>query len=203
MSNFNYYEQHDWLSNSMLKSIKGSGFALQNLEEIFRFGDLFHRSVLEPHLVCESELDYELAQGMKNTVYADPVCARLLRNPQMRIEHEFYKKVDGTKRRCKADGWLREMGLIFELKGLGVENEKQFRNSIDFFDYDMGASWYLDITGGTQELIVGVSKKKPGRLWKYLIQKGDEDYRRGREKYLSILDEFKEDERIMKCRAHY
>jgi len=41
-----YFENTDWLSNSALKDIKGTFFP-DNIAEIFRFGDLAHRALLE------------------------------------------------------------------------------------------------------------------------------------------------------------
>ncbi|MGE9312841.1 hypothetical protein ACLOAU_14430 [Niabella sp. CJ426] len=158
-----------------------------NIDRIFEFGRLVHETILEPEKANKDDQDYGLALRMRDTFYSDWLCQSIMSYPNIKIEHEFYRKVSGLKRRCKADGVVKDCGLILEFKGLSVTNEKSFRDSITHFDYDMGAAYYIDTTGIDRELIVGVSKKKTDKLFRFMIEKGDQYYQSGRKKYIQAI----------------
>ncbi len=181
-----YFLQKEFVSNSFLKSISGKPMP-KNIERIFEFGNLVHALIFEPAKADVNDPDYDLAEMMKKTFYTDWLCKNIMQYKSIKHEHEFYRTVGGIKRRCKADAWIREVGLIVEFKGLAVTNEKAFRQSLDTFDYDMGAAWYIDTIGANRELIIAVSKKNPKLLYRYMVQKGDDVYMRGREKYIAAL----------------
>jgi len=181
-----YFEQAGWISNSFLKKIKGSTLPV-NIERIFEFGSLVHACIFEPHLANDNNPDYDLACWMKRTFMNDRLCKQIMSYRDIKHEHEFYKRVSGLKRRCKADAWVYDFRLILEFKGLSITNERAFRDSITHFDYDMGAAWYIDTTGAERELIAGVSKMKPDKIFKYMVYRGDEVYMRGVEKYKDAI----------------
>lgn len=182
----NYFSYKSWVSNSFLKTIAGAEYPA-NIDRIFEFGSLAHACIFEPHLANKNDVDYELALKMRDTFHKDWLCSSIMKYPDIKCEHEFYRRVDGLQRRCKADATIKSMGLIVEFKGLSVTSEKQFQESIGHFDYDMGAAWYIDTTGMNRELIVGVSKKKPEKIFRFMVEKGDEVYTRGREKYIQAI----------------
>ncbi|WP_346236713.1 PD-(D/E)XK nuclease-like domain-containing protein [Niabella insulamsoli] len=181
-----YYSRYDWVSNSFLKTIMGSEFP-PNIDRIFEFGRLVHETILEPEKANKSDKDYQLALKMRDTFYADRLCNSIMSYSNIKVEHEFYRKVSGLKRRCKADGVIKDCSLILEFKGLSSTNEKAFRESITHFDYDMGAAFYIDTTGIDRELIVGVSKKNPEKLFRFMIERGDTFYISGRKKYIKAI----------------
>lgn len=158
-----------------------------NIERIFEFGSLTHACIFEPHLANKNDPDYDIAQRMRDTFYSDWLCASIMKYKGIKCEHEFYRKVDGLKRRCKADTSVKDINLLVEFKGLSITSEKQFRESITHFDYDMGAAFYIDTTGLDRELIVGVSKKKTDQIFRFMIEKGDMYYIKGREKYIKAI----------------
>ncbi len=82
--------------------------------------------------------------------------------------------------RCKWDWWLGGFGG--DLKTTFASSQRQFEEALDFFDWDRSRAWYMDIAGSDRDFIYAISKKN-GKVFKKFISRGDEVYRRGREKY--------------------
>lgn len=181
-----YFKESGWISNSYLKQIMGCVFP-PNIDRIFEFGHLAHACIFEPAKANTVDPDFSLACRMRDTFFKDQLCAGLMKYPNIMTEHEFYRSVDGLRRRCKADTSISDFRLIIEFKGLAISNEKSFLEAIDHFDYDMGAAFYIDTTRYDRELIVAVSKKKPDNLYRFMIEKGDRVYQRGRAKYIEAI----------------
>ncbi len=188
MSQRTYFDITEYVSASFLKSLKGGLPDLPNIEEIFEFGTQFHYSILEPEKV---NLSYDLlwkVNEMKETFEKDDFCKSIVMHPGVKREHEFYRTIGGIKRKCKFDGIIRSLSFGFDLKSLSVTSDPQFKQAIDRFDYDLGAAWYMDIARVDKFLLIGVSKKKTSKLFKLLVNRGDEMYLRGKQKYEYCLN---------------
>lgn len=190
------YFDHHYVSKSDLVALKHKlrgEDQIENLEEIFEFGTLFHKAVLEPFKITESstfdEPSIKLALKMAETFRRDSFCQLFLSYKDIRIEHEFYKQnLNGVKAKMKADAESRNIKSLLELKGLALENEKSFESSLEFFDYDMGAAWYLDVSKYNRILIVAISKKNYNKLFKVLVDRNHKLYKSGRQKYLEMTN---------------
>lgn len=179
-----YFDQKDWISNSDFKRLmKMCGLTIQeppNLNRIFEFGILFEDLLLQPLKANTADPDYELAKDMVKTAHQDVIISKLMSVADFRAQHEFYRyDVFGFKGRCKTDGDSKMLNMILELKSLGITTQNQFLESIDHFDYDRAGAWYVDCTRIDRQLIAGVSKKEPSRIFKHLITKGDTMYKNG------------------------
>jgi len=84
--------------------------------------------------------------------------------------------------RCKFDGYYHHLGIGLDYKTTACKTLKEFRASIDHFNYDRQAAWYMDLTGINQHWIIGISKVT-GEIFKHVVARGDETHRRGVEKY--------------------
>lgn len=164
---------------------------MDNLEEIFDFGTQFHAGILEPHKFDPSGLtpeEIDLINQMSKTFWKDDMCRSIAMASDFKREHEFYRKERfGITARCKADGCSRRMQVILELKGLGVTTNNSFLESILHHDYDQASTWYLNTTSSDAtrykyQLIVGISKKEPDRLFKLLVGWDHKNYKSGLEK---------------------
>ena len=60
--------------------------------------------------------------------------------------------------------------------------EQEFDEAVDFFDWDRSRAWYMDIAHSDRDFIYAISKKNC-KVFKKFINRGDEIYNRGREKY--------------------
>ena len=70
-----------------------------------------------------------------------------------------------------------------------VKIEPLFEEAVDFFDWDRSRAWYMDIAHSDHDFIYAISKKNC-RVFKKFINRYDEVYRRGREKYEELAFQF-------------
>jgi hypothetical protein len=192
------YFDHPNLSNSDLKKFKErmglSREAPPDLQAIFDFGNLFHKSILEPHLITDADKTkegYELAQAMSKTFWKDPMCRDFAMAKDFKREHEFYESLEvaGMRidSRCKMDGARIKMKWQLELKGLRAATQKEFETALIDLDYDQAIAHYLLTSGYNTALIVGISKRNPDRLFKRIVKKHDDWYAWGEEKLIKTL----------------
>lgn len=192
------YFDHPSLSNSDLKKMKErlglTRPAPENLQLIFEFGSLFHKSILEPHLVTDEEKrkdDYPLAQEMSKTFWRDQFCRDFAIASDFKREHEFYDTliVEGMTidARCKADGYREKRKFFLELKSTACESQKSFEAAMLDLDYDQACAHYMLTSRCDVALIVGISKKKPDRLFRRIVKKYDDWYLNGEQKLINTL----------------
>ncbi len=190
------YFDHPFLSNSDLKKFQSSlGLKRQmpdNMEAIFAFGSNFHACILEPHLVNREHEDIDLAMAMRATFWADKLCRDFAMGSDFVQEKEYYEKtIVGPYEvdlRCKMDGARPVMKCMLELKGLSIETEKAFNNSLYELDYDQAIAHYLLTSRFNMALIVGISKRNPKKLFKKIVKKHDEFYLEGEHKLIESLE---------------
>lgn len=197
----NEYFQHPFISNSDIKAFKKSVGIItredpENLQAIFDFGSLFHATILEPHLAKRDHADYALAKQMRDSFWADPTCRGFASSRDYHREQPAFNEVQvgpyKAKFRCKMDGVRTGLKIMLELKGLGVESEKAFREALVRNDYDQAIVHYMLTADMRMALIVGISKKDPRMLFKWYVKKHDEFYLGGEQKLIDSLTMIRE-----------
>lgn len=155
-----------------------------NLEQVFAFGNLVDAMLLEPHKANMNHAKLEVAMAMKKTFFKDSLIRQIFNISDFRRQHEFYRlNIHGVRgAKCKTDGDSKIFNLVFELKGLSVNNEAQFEEAIDHLDYDQAAAWYIDITRRKNYLIAAISKTNTDRMFKRILDNQHKIYSRGVEK---------------------
>ena len=192
------YFDHPYLSNSDLKKLKQQLGMLreppENLQDIFEFGSLFHAAILEPHTVTENQKTlegYKLATKMAATLWQDELCRNFVMAPDFKREHEFYDTLEVSgmqmKAKCKADGYRSKMKFFLELKSTACESQKSFEQAMLDLDYDQACAHYMLTSKCDVALIVGISKRKPERLFKRIVKKYDDWYLGGEQKLIDTL----------------
>lgn len=195
------YFNHHYASNSDIKELvaRHNGKTKpENIQLLYDFGTEFHSGITEPHKMDKTKItqdQVELIEEMSKTFWKDDMCRKIAMMSDFRREHEFYRANRfGVGARCKTDGDSKKLNVILELKGLGVTTEKSFRESLLHLDYDQGATWYLNVASCdwlqyreyghyySHKLIVGISKKDPGLLFKMLIDRNHAYYKSGMQK---------------------
>ncbi len=183
-------------SNSDLKKlwrlVNGGHDEPENLQEIYDTGTLIHQVPLEHHRADVNHKDYVLGKQMRDTLLKDALCRQIILIHDFQREREFINDVHGIRGRCKMDGSSVALSLVLEYKGLGVTTEKAFHEAIVRFDYDQGATWYLDVSGFKQCLIVAVSKRNPKLMFKCLIDRNHKYYHTGLEKVERCVELWKD-----------
>lgn len=200
-----YYRRSE-VSNSDLTELKNLLHPRPQFgdkEAAFRFGTLVDAVITEPERVNYyrftvddvqyTEDEFLVAQDMyrslKMEARRDPFLAKVLEmaetqrfmvNKQQVFEYGgFHFRLDT---RCKWDWFFPLMNFGGDLKTTFATTQKQFDEAVDFFDWDRSRAWYMDIAQSDRDFIYAISKQN-GRVFKKFINRGDEIYRRGREKY--------------------
>ena len=179
-------------------------------EAAFRFGTLVDAIITEPERVnyyqytvddvqyTEDEFRHaqEMYRALRAEARRDPFLAKVLEiadTQKVMVNHgqpleygEFGFTLDT---RCKWDWWLRQFDFGGDLKTTFASTQKEFDDAVDFFDWDRSRAWYMDIAGSDRDFIYAISKKN-GRVFKKFINRGDDIYQRGREKYEELAFQY-------------
>jgi exodeoxyribonuclease VIII len=83
---------------------------------------------------------YSQAQAMAEAIKAHPVAARLLTDGK--AEESYFWEQDGIKCSCRPD-WLRDDGLVVDLKTTKDASPEGFQKSAYNFRYYVQAWWYV------------------------------------------------------------
>jgi hypothetical protein len=205
MQNDNYYNRSE-VSNSDLTELKRQLYPSTEYgdkEKAFRFGSLVDALITEPHRVrfdrreVDGEVysgeDWNLAAEMKKALRMAARTDAFLRHVleaaatqrvSVRKEQPFeYGAFEySLDTRCKWDWWLSELGFGGDLKTTAAATDSQFREAIDYFDWDRSRAWYMDVAGSKHDFVYAISKKNC-KVFKMAITRDDAVYRRGKEKY--------------------
>lgn len=195
------YFSHPFVSNSDLSKLKQdlSGADERDYQEALRFGTLVHAIILEPHKVDLIRLQVEgvqytkeeidTARKMKISFLNDSFCRDLL--PKSEIEVEMYHPATSFEHngisftmdtRRKYDGWLSLVNWGWDLKSTTATTQQGFEASISQFDYDRARVFYAAGSGAMQDVIIGVSKVAPYRVFKVFMKHGDDLWQSGHRK---------------------
>lgn len=206
MSNPDTYYSRQEVSNSDLTELKNFLYPRAQYgdkEKAFRFGSLLDAMITEPERVrydkrmiddeVYSREDWTLAEEMKKSLrreaHRDPFLKYVLEkaetqkssiNKKQEFEYGSFKYALDT--RCKWDWWLPDMRFGGDLKSTSAETQKQFIECVEFFDWDRSRAWYMDIEESNQDFIYAISKKNC-KVFKLMIKRDSDIYRRGKEKY--------------------
>lgn len=198
----NYFQQTGYISNSDLTALKGR----LNLEEERDLSKAYLiGSLVDALLTEEAEVERYRAQATENDVRLATLMAQVAKSdPSISLylaackkQYEFYRKqfpltYNGyaitIPVRIKLDLYYLPGSLGGDIKTTACDTYEKFLASIFAFDYDRQAAWYMDIAKLERFIFLGISKKRnklTGRheVFKFTIQKGDENYNRGRRKY--------------------
>ena len=202
-----YYE-HPFTSNSALSKLKAqlSGRDQYESEDAFAMGslvdamltqpvrvDYFKKKLVDdPYIFTDAQI--AVARKMKVSALNDSFVRRMISCSQYQVP--FYTK--GVKFQHKGiDIWMDCKCLydfISPVAGIGGDykstlctTEPAFANAVDLFDYDRARVFYMLQSGMKRDVIIGVSKKAPYRVFKVFIEQGDVIWNRGMEKLSEIV----------------
>jgi hypothetical protein len=195
------------VSCSDLKSLLLAFYAVPDrreaLQDTFNFGSLVDAMLTEPHKVDHKrkaliedtgnviyfdEVTFRSALKLAEAMRKDPIVAQLLAVSAgqyvftRRLSFEYEGDIYEIPARCKYDLFSKPFRTGADFKTTACTTLKAFRESIDFFYYDMGAAWYMDLAKIDTFWIIAISKKN-GQIFKHAIKRGDETYESGRRKY--------------------
>lgn len=148
-------------------------------KEEFDWGMRMRKSILK---AAEKDLFLKTVLNVSET-------QSFLVNPSQHFDYACFSFELPT--RCKWDWWLKQYGFGGDLKTTTATTQKQFEDSIDFFDWDRSRAWYMDLAHslnpehGNRDFIYAISKKN-FKVFHKMIHRGDEIHERGKQKYLDL-----------------
>lgn len=206
MSNDPYFSRPE-VSNSDLSALKTywqpKGQVI-DIEKAYRFGTLVDGLITEPAKVnvfnrtCENylytEAEMQIAGAMNNSFHRDPFCEGLFNQSnkqKVSIVPRFEITYGGRFKfhlaaRGKWDLFVEAFDMSGEIKSTACTTQKQFEESIFYFEYDRQAAWYMDLEGRSNHMIIGISKTYPYSIFKVPIKRGEDLFNRGQANYQEI-----------------
>jgi len=207
-----YYNRSE-VSNSDLTELKNllhPRMQFGDKEAAFRFGTLVDAIITEPDRVnyyrftvddvqyTEDEFRHaqEMFKSLRMEARHDQFLAKVLEiaetqrfmvNKQQQFEYGGLPFTLDT--RCKWDWFLPVMNFGGDLKTTFAASQKEFDEAVDFFDWDRSRAWYMDIAGSDRDFIYAISKRN-GCVFKKFINRGDEIYNRGKDKYEELAFQY-------------
>ncbi|MCE5332904.1 MAG: PD-(D/E)XK nuclease-like domain-containing protein [Bacteroidales bacterium] len=101
------------------------------------------------------------------------------------FEYEGYRfKVDI---RCKWDIWRPDWGWGSDIKSTAAKTQKEFEAACYHFNYDRQRYFYMRAEESERDVLIGISKIKPHRVFKVFINRNCDFYRSGEKKALELL----------------
>lgn len=203
-----YYLQEE-VSNSDLGKIAELFYPRErvvDLQAAYRFGNLVDAMITEPwrcnHLTMYVDdvpffkEEWEKATAMLNVFRKDAICAQFLKlasGQSVKVIKDFPIQYEGISFsmnvRCKFDLWMDALKFGADIKSTACTSQKQFEDSIYHFDYDRQRAWYMDLSDSQKDMLIGISKVYPHKIFKIPITRDSEIYKSGKAKYqhLSFL----------------
>jgi len=194
------YFELPFVSNSDLGALRKEIYGIveiPNLQFHFAFGSLVDAMLTEPPEViefCRNDYDFtkdhlDMADKMVDYCLKDPLIPLVLK--KMVGQHVYIRTMDfehdgfefKMKCRCKFDLYSKLMKMALDFKTLSVSTHNAFIASIDHFDYDRQAAFYMDLARIDRFWIVGISKLN-NKIFKLAIERDDDTYKSGRDKYM-------------------
>lgn len=194
-----YYEL-PFVSNSDLGALRKEIYGIEeitNLDFHYAFGSLVDAMLTEPQpIIDDARKDYDftaehlsMADKMVEYCLKDPLIPLMLKKAVG--QHVYIRTMDfeqdgfefKMKCRCKFDLLAKPMKMGLDFKTLSVTTNSAFKASIDHFDYDRQSAFYMDLARLERFWIIGISKKNAA-IFKLAIQRGDDVYNSGRNKYM-------------------
>lgn len=170
-------------------------------KKAYRFGTLLDTMITSPGnynyfknsiggITYEPE-EISLAKSMRKAFYMDSFCVTLLDISQTQLvavrDVEFQTATESfvLPMKCKFDFFVKILKQGYDLKSTVATSQQQFENVCERFNYDRQTAVYMTIANIDRMGIIGISKKN-NKIFKKLIQRGDETFNKGYEKMLTL-----------------
>lgn len=194
-----------------------------DFENALRFGTLVDAIITEPDKVnvykrtvddyIYKPEDIELARAMKRAFYQDNLCKRFAEMSSFQaifsgnVKLKYGSFAYELLMRCKYDLFMPSLGYGGDIKSTAASSQKQFEDAILHFDYDRSRVVYMELSGATKDIIIGISKVNC-KIFKVYINKGDQLWQSGMDKledmgfkYWSLFEGFNPNAAPMKLSA--
>lgn len=177
------YFCHPFVSNSDLSRLLPKGYT-PDLVQAFAIGTLLDAMCTTPQLVDFIQLrvvgyeyqftvgDFDLCRWMRDAWRRDKFCQELA--AVCAGQEEFYQRgvpfCQADFRftldcRVKYDQWSYLLGWGADIKTTAATTLEGFLNSIDRYDYDRQRAFYMHVSGAQRDMLIGISKVAPYKIF--------------------------------------
>jgi hypothetical protein len=158
------------------------------------YGSHFHTAVLEPpHYARTDERGIKWAdlEMLARQVRRQRYCRDLLYRGQAEQSYTATHTATGVGVKLRPDLLVRSRAgrqlTLIDFKTSSSPDLAHFLTTIEKYDYDRQAAFYLDVLGATRFLIIGVQKKAPHDVWRVELTATPGLIEQGRKKYSTLL----------------
>ena len=196
-----------FLSNSRLTKLKQelSGEEPRDNTEAYKRGNLidalitypstfnsFNKTVTNRYGEINYYTDIEVRDGMRkrSAFFEDTFCKQLhaASNLQEEVENECVDFGDyALACKCICDGRLKAARWPWDLKSTSASSQGAFEDVFHLWDWDRQAYFFMMTCEIDRMLFIGIENKKPHKIFRKMVIKGDDIYECGREKTQDLL----------------
>jgi hypothetical protein len=185
LSNSGMGKVQDWLDGKEDKAMP---------EAAFRFGSMVDAMLTQPDELEANATDEELLKAMqvRDAIRSHPLGGMLLdkAEPQVIITNTLKLDYEGIEfeieGKCMLDGLIQKMKIGKDDKTTAARTHAQFMASVERFNYDRQAFWYMELAELDRFVFIGASKIKVGEVFIHIIKRGDPMWLSGKEKATSL-----------------
>ena len=158
------------------------------------YGTAFHAATLEPatyQRTDERGIRWTELEQLARQVRRQRYCRDLLYRGTPELTHTAVHLETGLSVKVRPDLLVRSPAgrrlTLLDFKTTSCRDEAQFLATIEQYDYDRQAAFYLDVLQADRFLIVGVQKKAPHAIWVFDLATAPLLLEQGRRKYRRLL----------------
>lgn len=89
--------------------------------------------------------------------------------------------------RCKWDAWRSDWGWGGDYKSTVATTQREFEAACYHFHYPRQRAFYMNLAGSERDVLIGISKIKPYRVFKIFINRNSDFYKTGEQEMLELL----------------
>lgn len=197
----NYFQQTGFISNSDLGALQRR-MHLQDPQLVGKFldfGNLVDAKFTEEDVYAQADAT-EDEKAKVELMYEAGMADSTMRlyMEKSKKQHEVYRSRFEVQHegetiyipaRCKFDFLYKEMNSGADLKSTACKKQEDWIKTCLHFNYNRAAAWYMDLGKIDSFMIIGIGKEKRKKydkmhpVFKFAIQRGDENYLAGRRQY--------------------
>ncbi|MCR5888326.1 PD-(D/E)XK nuclease-like domain-containing protein [Hymenobacter sp. J193] len=157
------------------------------------YGTAFHAATLEPATYARTadKCPWEQLEQLARLVRRNRYCRDLLYRGQAELTHTAVHTATSVPVKVRPDLLVRSPAgrrlTLIDFKTTSCRDLSHFLTTIEQYDYDRQAAFYLDALGATRFLIIGVQKKPPHQVWRVELTTIPSLIEQGRKKYTRLL----------------
>lgn len=193
------YYNHPSVSNSDLSWLDGilNPKPVVDPTNAYRFGNLLDAQITEESKLdyfkrtCEGEVitqeEWDRSLKMRKSFMADPTCVSLHKLSEFQkifitpVQFEYCGFSFSLTMRCKFDLWMPALKHGGDIKSTASTSQKAFVDACEYFEYFRQRYLYMQMSGSKKDILIGISKSEPHKVFKLPIVEGDKYWLKGKQ----------------------